>query len=139
MTQHHAKKNLGVEAIERTNDAIRNIAQDTMRATQAVHDFNEAHNANRNWAKEKKARQRLSVKAEKSITKNETQARRTGEAIITSTGQLCYDFPWVGSSPRPWKDGYTRVLIPLKNPTASGKRTLVQIVHNSKLSHGSHA
>lgn len=93
------------------------------------------------WAKEKRARQRKSMKerVEAIIAKAEHQARKTGEAIIKSTGQLCYDFPWTAAATRPWGEGYTRVLIPLKEPTRNGSYCLIQIVHNSKLSHGRHS
>jgi hypothetical protein len=93
------------------------------------------------WAKEKKARQRKSMKEriEGIIAKDEAKSRKIGEAIIKSTGQLCYDFPWQSAAPRPWRDGYTRVLIPLKTPTRKGRHCLVQIVRNSNLSHGKHS
>lgn len=93
------------------------------------------------WAKEKRARQRKSMKEriEAIIAKDEHRTRKTGEAVIKSTGQVCYDFPWTSAAPRTWGEGYTRVLIPLKEPTRKGRYCLIQIVHNSNLSHGRHS
>lgn len=78
----------------------------------------------------------LRDRIERAIARSESNSRRVGEGVIKSTNQLCYDFPWNAAGPRPWKDGYTRVIIPLPTPTRKGKRCLVQIVHNSNLSHG---
>lgn len=77
----------------------------------------------------------LAERIEKAL-KTPRNSRRSLEGVVKTTGQRFIDFPWEGSGPRPWKDGYTRVLIMLDQPTPNGKRTLTQIIHNSKLSHG---
>lgn len=46
---------------------------------------------------------------------------------LRKCGREVYPFPWTShKAPRPWKDGYTRVMIPL---TAEERR------HSSKLCH----
>lgn len=120
--------------------AVGAAASNAADATQALIEVLPPAKSN-SWAKQKKARQIKSMKEkiETALVKNDHVARVTGEAIIISTGQLCYDLPWISSGPRPWRDGYTRVLIPLKTPTAKGHMTMVQIVKNSNLSHGRHS
>jgi hypothetical protein len=61
---------------------------------------------------------------------------RPRELYIKKGNVLCYPFPWQAMSPQPWRDGYTRVLIPLKDATRKGSRCLVQIVRNDNLAHG---
>lgn len=57
---------------------------------------------------------------------------------IKTTGQLCYEMPWIAGTPRPWLNGYTRVFIPLDEPTSKGKWGLTQIVRNEKLERADH-
>lgn len=53
-------------------------------------------------------------------------------------GRVAYDFPWEShASPRPWKNGYSRVIIPLtaseQRGARRGTKCHTQIVKNSKL------
>lgn len=53
-------------------------------------------------------------------------------------GRTAIAMPWSAQTPKPWKDGYTRVFIPftaaeLKNAKHNGARGHIQIVRNSKL------
>lgn len=87
-------------------------------------------------SKRKRARRAsMAERIEKALT-SPNNGRRFTEGVIKTTGQRFFDFPWESPAARPWREGYTRVLIPLAQPTSKGKRCIVQVIHNSKLSHG---
>jgi hypothetical protein len=139
-----AKVSTAAKATRRATQSVKKIGKSASAAAKAVEQFAEAANVEKvpqrkpkGWAAAKKERQRQSMKEKISdaIERAESHSR-SSEAIIKSTGQRCFDLPWLAATPRPWKDGYTRVMIPLDQPTKAGKRFLVQIVHNGKLSHG---
>lgn len=51
-------------------------------------------------------------------------------------GRECFVFPWASEKlPRPWKNGYTRVIIPLTKAEKinSSKKCHIQIVRTDKL------
>lgn len=140
-----AKVTAAAKAARRATQSVKKLGKSASAAAQAVEQFAESANVERipprkpkGWAAAKKERQRKSMKEKigEAIERAESHHSRSSEAIIKSTGQRCFDLPWNAAAPRPWRDGYTRVLIPLDHPTRKGKRCLVQIVHNSKLSHG---
>lgn len=88
----------------------------------------------------KKARQRLlHEKVLEAIDKATSRIVSSHEMTIKKTGQRCIAAPWQAASDRPWREGYTRVMIMLDTPTVKGKRCLYQIVRNDHLSHESHS
>lgn len=58
--------------------------------------------------------------------------------MLTKTGRTCHELPWESKMlERPWKQGYTRVMIPytaeeLKN-SRNAKKCHIQIVRNTRL------
>jgi hypothetical protein len=74
------------------------------------------------------------------VTKAEKDAaalQNTSEVTLKNTGEIGYLMPWAASgAPRPWSDGYSRVVIPLKTPTKRGARCKTLIVRNDNLVHG---
>lgn len=53
---------------------------------------------------------------------------------MVKTDRICYGLPWNCGDPKPWRDGYTRVLIPVPNPLPGQTRAVTQIVRNDHLS-----
>lgn len=58
---------------------------------------------------------------------------------LNKTGRVAYEFPWeTKAADRPWKDGYTRVLIPLtaaeRKNAKPGTKAHMQIVALRNLS-----
>lgn len=62
---------------------------------------------------------------------------RTLQFKLKKTNRACLLFPWMAPCPRPWKDGYERVIVPftqaeLKN-AKNGKRAHIQIVRRDSI------
>ena len=53
--------------------------------------------------------------------------------MLKKTGEIVYMLPWAATAPRPWRDGYSRVVRPIANQTNCGNRAEVMIVRNDHL------
>lgn len=78
----------------------------------------------------------VSAQAIERLTRKLSNERTSGKATIKSTGQQCFLFFWKASTDQPWKEGYSRVMIPLNGKSRSGKTSVIQIVKDSNLIFG---
>ena len=74
---------------------------------------------------------RLSKKSQTALQQFSNVATSFRTYTMVKTGRICHALPWNCGGPRPWRDGYTRVLIPVQpgHPHPS-----TQIVRNDHLS-----
>lgn len=67
---------------------------------------------------------------------NNALIQNTHEVTIRKTKEVGYLMHWTAGTPAPWREGYSRVVVPLATPTRHGARCKTLIVKNSNLIHG---
>ena len=67
---------------------------------------------------------------------NDALIQNAHEVTLRKTKETGYLMGWTAGTAAPWREGYSRVVIPLATPTRSGARCKTLIVKNSNLIHG---